>query len=132
MTITKIIKHSYPIMGTNIINISYDKKIPESTSNFTKKDIIETLIAILTSGVVIFPIKYALNSYSIINNTAEIVTLECLELEILLECLELEILLMLMSRYDFVKSNNLRSIIFENLKSLKFFLNSIIKTGLLI
>ena len=123
MTITKIIKHSYPIMGTNIINISYDKKIPESTSNFTKKDIIETLIAILTSGVVIFPIKYALNSYSIINNTAEIVTLECLELEILL---------MLMSRYDFVKSNNLRSIIFENLKSLKFFLNSIIKTGLLI
>lgn len=123
MTITKIIKHSYPIMGTNIINISYDKKIPESTSNFTKKDIIETLIAILTSGVVIFPIKYALNSYSIINNTAEIVTLECLELEILL---------MLMSRYDFVKSNNLRSIIFENLKSLKFFLNSIIKAGLLI
>lgn len=123
MAITKIIKHSYPIMGTNIINISYDKKIPESTSNFTKKDIIETLIAILTSGVVIFPIKYALNSYSIINNTAEIVTLECLELEILL---------MLMSRYDFVKSNNLRSIIFENLKSLKFFLNSIIKAGLLI
>lgn len=123
MAITKIIKHSYPIMGTNIINISYDKKIPESTSNFTKKDIIETLIAILTSGVVIFPIKYALNSSSIINNTAEIVTLECLELEILL---------MLMSRYDFVKSNNLRSIIFENLKSLKFFLNSIIKTGLLI
>ena len=123
MAITKIIKHSYPIMGTNIINISYDKKIPESTSNFTKKDIIETLIAILTSGVVILPIKYALNSYSIINNTAEIVTLECLELEILL---------MLMSRYDFVKSNNLRSIIFENLKSLKFFLNSIIKAGLLI